>query len=117
LNACRLKQIRRLLLRATRWHAANYAATDKMQQVGQQASNKRFAGSRYVELDAAWVVSSLGIHSWRQRAASPASIPTRTPKPSLPPWSSRLSRRQQRASAPLHPSRYAARPATATEPS
>src|SRR5262249_5253434 len=36
LNACRLKQIRRLLLRATRWHAANYAATDKTRQVGQQ---------------------------------------------------------------------------------
>jgi hypothetical protein len=53
LSAFRLKQIRRLLLRATRWHAANYAATDKMQQVGQQQSNKSFAGSRYVELDAA----------------------------------------------------------------
>jgi hypothetical protein len=53
LNACRLKQIRRLLLRAIRWHAANYAATDKTRQVGQQPSNKRFAGSRYVELDAA----------------------------------------------------------------
>jgi hypothetical protein len=25
-----------VLLRATQWHAANYAATDKMQQVGQQ---------------------------------------------------------------------------------
>jgi len=25
-----------LLLRATQWHAANYAASDKMQQVGQQ---------------------------------------------------------------------------------
>jgi len=85
LSAFRLKQIRRLLLRATRWHAANYAATDKMQQVGQQPSNKRFAGSRDIELDAARVVPSLGIHSWRQRAASPASIPTRTPKPSLPP--------------------------------
>ena len=53
LNACRLKQIRRLLLRATRWHAADYAATDKTRQVGQQPSNKGFAGSRYVELDAA----------------------------------------------------------------
>jgi hypothetical protein len=52
LSACRLEQIRRLLLRATRWHAANYAATDKMRQVGQQPSNKRFAGSRYVELGA-----------------------------------------------------------------
>jgi hypothetical protein len=31
----------------------NYAASDKMQQVGQQPSNKRFAGSRYIELDAA----------------------------------------------------------------
>ena len=41
LSACRLEQIRRLLLRATRWHAANYAATDKMQQVGQQPSNKK----------------------------------------------------------------------------
>jgi hypothetical protein len=28
------------LLRATQSHAANYAATDKMQQVGQQPSNK-----------------------------------------------------------------------------
>jgi hypothetical protein len=45
LSACRLEQIRRLLLRATRWHAANYAATDKMRQVGQQRS----AGSGYVE--------------------------------------------------------------------
>src|SRR6516165_1035234 len=53
LSACRLEQIRRLLLRATQWHAANYAAAGKMQQVGQQPSNKRFAGSRYVELDAA----------------------------------------------------------------
>jgi putative SOS response-associated peptidase YedK len=35
LSACRLEQIRRSLLRATQWHAANYAATDKMQQVGQ----------------------------------------------------------------------------------
>jgi len=34
LSACRLEQIRRLLLRATQWHAANYAASDKMQQVG-----------------------------------------------------------------------------------
>jgi hypothetical protein len=33
------------LVRATRSHAANYAATDKMRQVGQQPSNKRFAGS------------------------------------------------------------------------
>jgi hypothetical protein len=42
LTACRLKQIRRLLLRAIRWHAANYAATDKTRQVGQQPSTKRF---------------------------------------------------------------------------
>jgi hypothetical protein len=41
LNACRLKQIRRLLLRAIRWHAANYAATDTTRQVGQQPSNKK----------------------------------------------------------------------------
>src|SRR6516225_9541761 len=41
LNACRLKQIRRLLLRAIRWHAGNYAATDKTRQVGQQPSNKK----------------------------------------------------------------------------
>src|SRR5262245_65029215 len=53
LTACRLKQIRRLLLRAIRWHAANYAATDKTRQVGQHRATKRFAGSRYVELDAA----------------------------------------------------------------
>src|SRR6516162_11031114 len=52
-SACRLEQIRRLLLRAIRWHTANYAATDKMQQVGQQPTNKRSAGSRYVALDAA----------------------------------------------------------------
>jgi hypothetical protein len=25
----------------TQWHAANYAASDKMQQVGQQPSNKK----------------------------------------------------------------------------
>jgi hypothetical protein len=63
LNACRLKQIRRLLLRATRWHTANYAATDKMRQVGLSSS-------------------LLGIRSWRQRAASRASIPTpRRPRP------------------------------------
>src|SRR5262249_28267546 len=53
LTACRLKQICRLLLRAIRWHAANYAATDKTRQVGQHRATKRFAGSRYVELDAA----------------------------------------------------------------
>jgi hypothetical protein len=81
LSAFRLKQIRRLLLRAIRWHAANYAATDKTRQVGQELSNKRFAGSRYVELDAASEVPSLGIHSWRQRAASQASIPTPRPRP------------------------------------
>jgi hypothetical protein len=53
LSACRLEQIRRSLLRATQWHAANYAATDKMQQVGQTTKLQKFAGSRYVELDAA----------------------------------------------------------------
>src|SRR5262249_60911780 len=42
LTACRLEQIRRLLLRATRWHTANYAATDKRRHVSQQSSNKRF---------------------------------------------------------------------------
>jgi hypothetical protein len=40
LGACRLETIRRLLLRATQWHAANYAASDKMQQVRQEPSNK-----------------------------------------------------------------------------
>src|SRR5215813_2426662 len=50
LSACRLEQIRRLLLRPTQWHAANYAATDKMRQVGQQPSNKRFAASDMLSL-------------------------------------------------------------------
>src|SRR5262249_17528200 len=43
LSACRLEQIRRLLLRATRWHAANYAATGKMQQVNNQATKDSLA--------------------------------------------------------------------------
>jgi hypothetical protein len=51
--ACRLKQMRHLLLRAIRWHAANYAATDKARQVSHNQATKDFAGSRYVELDSA----------------------------------------------------------------
>jgi len=85
LNACRLKQIRRLLLRAIRWHAANYAATDKMQQVGQQPSNKRFAGSRYLSLTLRG--SPLVRHtllSDSERRVRHQFRPQR-PRPSLPP--------------------------------
>src|SRR5262249_5385973 len=81
LSACRLEQIRRLLLRATRWHAANYAASDKMRQVGQHQATK----------------DSLDMLSLTPRELSPRSAYTpgdsegpvrhqfRPPTPSLPP--------------------------------
>jgi hypothetical protein len=46
-----------LLLRATQWHAANYAASDKMQQVGQELSNKMI---RWLQIVAAFAHSPNG---------------------------------------------------------
>jgi ABC transporter substrate binding protein len=45
------------LLRATQWHAANYAASDKMQQVGQELSNKMI---RWLQIVAAFAHSPNG---------------------------------------------------------